>query len=114
MFSRLPARNALLAQFYQPVSEIHSGPVKSGEAYDFLKANLERKYGDLSRVPCVRSQIDQVLLNVLANAAQAIEGAGRIAIETRIENGWAVVAISRAATILILNIDPIRQSSPTF
>src|SRR5207249_8611916 len=33
---------------------------------------VERKYGDLSRVPCVRSQIDQVLLNVLANAAQAI------------------------------------------
>jgi two-component system NtrC family sensor kinase len=44
-------------------------------------------------VECVRSQIDQVLLNILANAAQAIEGPGTITIETRREDGWAVVAV---------------------
>jgi signal transduction histidine kinase len=54
---------------------------------------VERKYGDLPAVECVRSQIDQVLLNILANAAQAIEGRGTITIETRREEGWAVVAI---------------------
>jgi signal transduction histidine kinase len=54
---------------------------------------VERKYGALPAVECVRSQIDQVLLNILANAAQAIEGPGSITIETRLEDGWAVVAI---------------------
>jgi two-component system NtrC family sensor kinase len=54
---------------------------------------VARKYGELPAVECVRSQIDQVLLNVLANAAQAITGPGTIAIETRRENGFAVVAI---------------------
>jgi two-component system NtrC family sensor kinase len=54
---------------------------------------VERKYGELPAVECVRSQIDQVLLNILANAAQAIGGPGAIAIETRREEGWAVVAV---------------------
>jgi signal transduction histidine kinase len=54
---------------------------------------VERKYVDLPAVECLRSQIDQVLLNILANAAQAIEGPGRITIETRREDGWAVVAV---------------------
>jgi signal transduction histidine kinase len=54
---------------------------------------VERKYGDLPAVECVRSQIDQVLLNILANAAQAIEGPGTITVETRLEDGRAVVAI---------------------
>jgi signal transduction histidine kinase len=54
---------------------------------------VERKYGELPAVECVRSQIDQVLLNILANAAQAITGPGTITIETRREDGWAVVGI---------------------
>jgi two-component system NtrC family sensor kinase len=54
---------------------------------------VERKYGDLPAVECVRSQIDQVLLNILANAAQAITGPGTITIETRREDDRAVVAV---------------------
>jgi two-component system NtrC family sensor kinase len=57
------------------------------------RVEVARKYGDLPAVECVRSQIDQVLLNIIANAAQAIEGRGTITIETRREEGWAVVAI---------------------
>ena len=55
---------------------------------------VHRKYGELPAVECVRSQIDQVLLNVLANAAQAIEGSGAITLETRHEDGHAVVTIT--------------------
>jgi len=58
------------------------------------RVEVARKYGELPAVECVRSQIDQVLLNILANAAQAIEGPGTITIETRREEGWAVVAIA--------------------
>ena len=50
-----------------------------------------RRYGLLGPVECVRSQIDQVFLNVLANAAQAIPGPGTITIETRREGPTAVI-----------------------
>jgi signal transduction histidine kinase len=53
-----------------------------------------RRYGELGPVECVRSQIDQVFLNILANAAQAISGPGTITIETRSENGTAVIRIA--------------------
>jgi signal transduction histidine kinase len=51
-----------------------------------------RRFGDLPAVECVRFQIDQVFVNLLANAAQAIRGPGTITIETRCEPGHAVVA----------------------
>ena len=38
---------------------------------------VRRTFGDLPSVECVRSQIDQVFLNLLANAAQAIAGRRR-------------------------------------
>jgi signal transduction histidine kinase len=55
---------------------------------------IHRRFGALPTVECVRSQIDQVFLNLLANAAQAITGAGAITIETRVEGESAVVAVS--------------------
>ncbi len=58
------------------------------------RVTIRRTYGDLPSVPCVRSQIDQVFLNLLANAAQAITGPGEITIETRQEDGMAVVSIA--------------------
>jgi two-component system, NtrC family, sensor kinase len=54
---------------------------------------VHRKYGELPSVECVRSQIDQVFLNLLANAAQAIQGPGAITIETRCDDGAAVLRI---------------------
>jgi signal transduction histidine kinase len=53
-----------------------------------------RKYGPLGPVECVRSQIDQVFLNVLANAAQAIPGPGTITIETSRVGPMAVTTIA--------------------
>src|SRR6185295_11270698 len=49
------------------------------------RVTVVRKYGTLGPVECVRSQIDQVFLNVLANSAQAIQGPGTITIETESE-----------------------------
>jgi signal transduction histidine kinase len=58
------------------------------------RITIRRKFGDLPSVECVRSQIDQVFLNLLANAAQAINGEGEITIETRLDGGMAVVTIT--------------------
>jgi two-component system NtrC family sensor kinase len=43
---------------------------------------VERQYEDLPRVQCMASQINQVFLNLITNAAQAIEGAGTITLTT--------------------------------
>jgi signal transduction histidine kinase len=81
------------------------------------RITVHRKFGDLPPVECVRSQIDQVFLNLLANAAQAIPGEGAITIETRRENGTAVVAISDtgpgiAPEILGRIFDPFYTTKP--
>ncbi|HME92957.1 MAG TPA: ATP-binding protein, partial [Methylomirabilota bacterium] len=58
------------------------------------RITVRREYGALGAVECVRSQIDQVFLNVLANAAQAIHGPGTITIETRREGSRAIIRIA--------------------
>ena len=47
------------------------------------KAEIERDYGELPLVECIPAQINQVFLNLLVNAAQSIDGQGRITLRTR-------------------------------
>lgn len=47
------------------------------------KAEVICDYGDLPSVECAASQINQVFLNILTNAAQAIADYGRITVRTR-------------------------------
>jgi signal transduction histidine kinase len=81
------------------------------------RVTVERKFGALPVVECIRSQIDQVFLNLLANAGQAIAGAGRITIETRAEDGLAVIAIADTgpgipADIMSKVFDPFFTTKP--
>jgi len=46
------------------------------------KAEVLLQLGELPRIPCTPSQINQVLLNLLNNAAQAIDGFGQIRLKT--------------------------------
>lgn len=50
------------------------------------KAEIVKDYGDLPEVECLPSQINQVIMNLLVNAAQAIEERGEIHIRTRVED----------------------------
>jgi len=47
------------------------------------KAELVREFSDLPRVRCNPSQINQVLLNLITNAAQAMKDFGQIRLSTR-------------------------------
>jgi signal transduction histidine kinase len=58
------------------------------------RVTVHRKFGDVPEVECIRSQMDQVFLNLLANAAQAIQGPGAITIETRQDGPDAVIGIA--------------------
>jgi PAS domain S-box-containing protein len=64
-------------------------------------AEVELRLGELPPVPCNIGELNQVFLNLIINAAQAIEPVisergrlGRITIESRVEDGCAVVEIS--------------------
>jgi len=58
------------------------------------KADVVREYGTLPQVECLPSQINQVLMNLLVNAAQAIAEHGTITIRTGASDQQVWVAIS--------------------
>ncbi len=81
------------------------------------RVTVERRFGQIGPVECVRSQLDQVLLNVLANAAQAISGPGTITIETRREGDLALVRVADSgpgisADVLPRVFDPFFTTKP--
>ncbi len=47
------------------------------------KATIVREFGELPHIECIPSQLNQVFMNLLVNAAQAIPHHGTIAIRTR-------------------------------
>ena len=56
------------------------------------KATVNKFYGDIPEIECSPSQINQVFLNIVTNAAQAIETQGEIVITTKL-HGSNQVAI---------------------
>ena len=48
------------------------------------KATVNKVYGEIPEIECSPSQINQVFLNIITNAAQAIETTGDIIIETKL------------------------------
>jgi two-component system, NtrC family, sensor kinase len=57
------------------------------------RVEIERDYGELPRIPCAPSQLNQVFLNLLTNAGQAIDGAGTIRVRTRDAGKHVEIAI---------------------
>lgn len=57
------------------------------------KAEVVRRFGSLPRVRCSPSQINQVVLNLVTNAAHAIEGKGRIEISTSADADFAHIVV---------------------
>ncbi len=58
------------------------------------KADIERDYGQLPEIYCLPSQLNQVFLNLLLNAAQAIPEHGTITLRTRCQDGQVFISVS--------------------
>jgi two-component system NtrC family sensor kinase len=62
------------------------------------RIEVKKDYGQLPAVTCNQTQINQVFMNILSNAAQAIEGPGTVWISTRLhaspDNDIAAVSVS--------------------
>ena len=55
------------------------------------KADVRKFYGEIPEIECSPSQVNQVFLNLITNAAQAIETHGEIVINTRLQDPEHVV-----------------------
>jgi two-component system NtrC family sensor kinase len=58
------------------------------------KATLKKDYGKLPLTVCWPQQLNQVFMNLLVNAAQAIESHGEITVRTWEENGSIFIAVT--------------------
>jgi PAS domain S-box-containing protein len=54
---------------------------------------VHRQYGEIPKVKCFPNKLNQVFMNLLVNAAHAIEGKGEIHITTSHTEGWVTVEI---------------------
>ena len=57
------------------------------------RIQVERNYGDVERLTCFAGELNQVLMNVIANAIDAIDGPGRITLVTGQQNGDFVMRV---------------------
>ena len=59
------------------------------------KAEVIKQYGNLPEIECISSQLNQVFMNFLINAAHAIDEHGTITIETGVKDSdWIWISIS--------------------
>jgi two-component system NtrC family sensor kinase len=58
------------------------------------RIRVVKEYGDLPRIECFPDQLNQVFMNILVNAAQAIEGPGEIRIRTWQDGNTVRISIS--------------------
>ena len=57
------------------------------------KAEIVKDYGELPEIECIPSQLNQVFMNLLVNAAHAIDENGKIIIQTRQHADKVVISI---------------------
>ena len=57
------------------------------------KAEVVRDFGELPKINCIISQLNQVIMNLLVNAAHAIENTGTITIRTRCDGDHVILEL---------------------
>jgi signal transduction histidine kinase len=62
------------------------------------KAEVIKDLGDIPPIECYPQRLNQVFMNILVNAAQAIENKGEIRITTRADNEHVEIRISDTGT----------------
>jgi len=58
-----------------------------------FKAEVVKDYGELQLVQCLGSQLNQVFMNLIINAAHAIDKQGTIWLETGMQDDWVFVRV---------------------
>ncbi len=70
------------------------------------KVHLERDFEPLPAIECNVSQLNQVFLNLINNAAQAIQGRGTITVATRADARYITVSVSDTGSGIAADVLP--------
>jgi PAS domain S-box-containing protein len=89
---------ASLSQIIDQALELAASDYDLKKKYDFKSIEIVRDYADVPEVPMVLVEIEQVMLNLLKNAAQAMDGnppdrKPRIILRVRREDKYAVLEV---------------------
>ena len=88
---------ARLDQSELELVDLHEGLESTLTLIDHLmkdRIEVVKNYGELPKVQCYASQINQVFANVLTNAVQAIQEAGSITITTRQDGPCVLIEVA--------------------
>ncbi|MEM8814614.1 MAG: ATP-binding protein [Pseudomonadota bacterium] len=96
-----------MAQSLKDFSRLDRAPVGDFDVNDGLdktlliaknklkeKVTVSKDYGEVPTVRCSPSQINQIFLNLITNAADAIETSGEITVRTRLEDDKVLISIA--------------------
>jgi two-component system NtrC family sensor kinase len=77
-------------------ADLHEGLETTLALFDYALRDItvQRRYGDVPRVPIFVDELNQVWTNLIQNAVQALGGRGRIVIETGVHEAGAIVRIA--------------------
>ena len=101
-FTRMSKRQLLpcaLPAVIEQAIGIADNDFNLSEGFDFRAIHIQRDFDpELGPVPCIANELEQVLLNLLKNAAQAIRQtphapSGRICLRTRLNPPWAEIQV---------------------
>lgn len=70
------------------------------------RVEVVEEYGDVSLVECNPSQLNQVFLNLINNAAQAIPGDGKVTVRSQMDGGRVRVDVSDTGTGIPPEVQP--------
>jgi two-component system, NtrC family, sensor kinase len=70
------------------------------------RVEVVEEYGDVSLVECNPSQLNQVFLNLINNAAQAIPGTGKVTVRSEMDGGRVRVDVSDTGTGIPPDVQP--------
>jgi signal transduction histidine kinase len=100
-------RIAAIVRSLKTFSRVDEGDIRKVDIHDMLRNTLkltstvlrrriaiEQDFGDVPELECYPGLLNQVFLNLIVNAGQAIEGEGKITVRTRAEPGCVHVSIS--------------------
>lgn len=75
------------------VNELIGHTLKLSNAVFRRRINFEADLGEIPEVECYPGLLGQVLLNLVVNAAQAIECEGTVTVRSRAADGWVSISV---------------------
>lgn len=91
VFSRADQEEAMSPTKVEQIIDDILGIVQNEIKY---KADLSKEYADTPPVKCYAQRLGQVFLNLLVNAAHAMEGRGKITLKTYVQNQCVCVDVT--------------------